>query len=169
MPVAANMTLAALGAFCCWLSAQSCARIGTRASHDRKPCNQDVWSLSGRRPSFGRQSTKTRAGQVASTSAEIFLLDEPTQGVDVGAKEEIYRLIRDMSASGKAILVVSSDLEEVLEIGDRVFAIRRGRVRRRIPRRRSRPDATGRCHYPWACGMTGSHDAKNDGPTCSSA
>ena len=63
-----------------------------------------------------------------STSAEIFLLDEPNQGVDVGAKDEIYRLIRGMSASGKAVLVVSSDLEEVREIGDRVFAIRRGRI-----------------------------------------
>jgi ABC-type sugar transport system ATPase subunit len=63
-----------------------------------------------------------------STSAEIFLLDEPTQGVDVGTKDEIYRLIRGLAASGKAVLVVSSDLEEVLEIGDRILAIRRGRI-----------------------------------------
>jgi ribose transport system ATP-binding protein len=63
-----------------------------------------------------------------STNARIFLLDEPTQGVDVGAKEEIYRLIRGISASGKAVLVASSDLDEVLEIADRVFAVRRGRL-----------------------------------------
>ena len=63
-----------------------------------------------------------------STSAEVFLLDEPTQGVDVGAKEEIYRLIRGLAAAGKALLVASSDLEEVLEIGDRVLAFRRGRI-----------------------------------------
>jgi ABC-type sugar transport system ATPase subunit len=63
-----------------------------------------------------------------STSAEIFLLDEPTQGVDVGTKLEIYRLIRGLAASGKAVLVVSSDLEEVLEIGDRILAVRQGRI-----------------------------------------
>jgi ABC-type sugar transport system ATPase subunit len=56
------------------------------------------------------------------------LLDEPTQGVDVGAKEEIYRLIRAISASGKVVLVASSDLDEVLEIADRVFAVRHGRL-----------------------------------------
>jgi ribose transport system ATP-binding protein len=63
-----------------------------------------------------------------STDARIFLLDEPTQGVDVGAKEEIYRLIRAISASGKVVLVASSDLDEVLEIADRVFAVRHGRL-----------------------------------------
>jgi ABC-type sugar transport system ATPase subunit len=63
-----------------------------------------------------------------STAADIFLLDEPTQGVDVATKAEIYRLIRSIAASGKAVLVVSSDLEEVLEIGDRILAIRQGRI-----------------------------------------
>ncbi len=88
-----------------------------------------------------------------STSAEIFLLDEPTQGVDVGTKDEIYRLIRGLAASGKAVLVVSSDLEEVLEIGDRILAIRQGRIVDEFRNGRSRPvsawskpSRTGRQH-----------------------
>ena len=54
-----------------------------------------------------------------------FLLDEPTQGVDVATKAEIYELIRSLAAAGKAVLVASSDLEEVMEIGDRILALRR--------------------------------------------
>ncbi len=61
-----------------------------------------------------------------STAADIVLLDEPTQGVDVATKAEIYRLIRSLAAAGKAVLVVSSDLEEVMEIGDRILALRQG-------------------------------------------
>jgi ribose transport system ATP-binding protein len=63
-----------------------------------------------------------------SISADIFLLDEPTQGVDVATKAEIYKLIRSLAGAGKAVLVASSDLEEVMEIGDRILAIRQGRV-----------------------------------------
>jgi ribose transport system ATP-binding protein len=48
--------------------------------------------------------------------------------VDVATKAEIYRLIRSIAASGKAVLVVSSDLEEVMEIGDRILAIRQGQM-----------------------------------------
>jgi ribose transport system ATP-binding protein len=76
----------------------------------------------------GGNQQKLVVAKWLSTSADVFLLDEPTQGVDVGAKEEIYRLIRDIAASGKGVLVVSSDLEEVLEIGHRILAIHQGRI-----------------------------------------
>lgn len=58
--------------------------------------------------------------------AELFLLDEPTQGIDIGAKASIYRLLRDLTARGKAILLVSSDLDEVLALSDRIGVLRNG-------------------------------------------
>ncbi|GAB3001598.1 sugar ABC transporter ATP-binding protein [Saccharothrix stipae] len=58
----------------------------------------------------------------------VLLLDEPTRGVDVGARSEIYELIRDLSARGVAVVVVSSEVEEVLGLADRVLVVREGRV-----------------------------------------
>ncbi|WP_447007285.1 sugar ABC transporter ATP-binding protein [Saccharothrix isguenensis] len=58
----------------------------------------------------------------------VLLLDEPTRGVDVGARSEIYELIRDLADRGVAVLVVSSDVEEVLGLSDRVLVLREGRV-----------------------------------------
>ena len=128
MPVAANMTLAALARFVAGFLLNPAREL----EHARRMIRNLAIKTSGPFQAAGLLSggnqQKLVLAKWLSTSAEIFLLDEPTQGVDVGTKEEIYRLIRDMSASGKAILVVSSDLEEVLEIGDRILAIRRGRV-----------------------------------------
>lgn len=59
---------------------------------------------------------------------DVLILDEPTRGVDVGAKREIYELIGEQAAQGKAILMISSDLPEVLGISDRVLIIRQGSV-----------------------------------------
>ncbi|GMA36642.1 hypothetical protein GCM10025876_28460 [Demequina litorisediminis] len=58
----------------------------------------------------------------------VLLLDEPTRGVDVGARVEIYTLIRRLAAAGTAILVVSSEIEEVLGLADRVHVIADGRI-----------------------------------------
>jgi ribose transport system ATP-binding protein len=58
----------------------------------------------------------------------VLLLDEPTRGVDVGARAEIYALIRKLSAAGTAIVIVSSEIEEVLGLADRVLIIAEGRV-----------------------------------------
>jgi len=58
----------------------------------------------------------------------VLLLDEPTRGVDVGARAEIYQLIRELTAAGTAIVVVSSEIEEVLGLADRVLVVGDGRV-----------------------------------------
>jgi ABC-type sugar transport system ATPase subunit len=128
MPVVANMTLAALGRFVAGLLLQPRLEL----HHARRMIAELAIKTSGPlQPAAllsGGNQQKVVLSKWLSTSAEVFLLDEPTQGVDVGAKEEIYRLIRDLAAAGKAVLVASSDLEEVLEIGDRVLAMRRGRI-----------------------------------------
>ena len=59
---------------------------------------------------------------------DLMLLDEPSRGVDVGARAEIYKLIRSLAHSGVAVVVVSSEVEEVLGLSDRVLVIREGRV-----------------------------------------
>jgi ABC-type sugar transport system ATPase subunit len=58
----------------------------------------------------------------------VIVLDEPTRGVDVGAKVEIHRLIRDLADQGAAVLVVSSDLPELLELSDTIHVVRDGRI-----------------------------------------
>jgi len=60
--------------------------------------------------------------------AGVFLLDEPTRGVDIGAKSEIYALIRALARRGAAILLASSELEEVLRLADRILVMHRGRI-----------------------------------------
>lgn len=61
-------------------------------------------------------------------SAEILLVDEPTRGIDVGAKAEIYLLLRRLSAEGKSILLISSELPELLGLSDRILVLSRGRL-----------------------------------------
>lgn len=63
------------------------------------------------------------------TEPKILILDEPTRGVDIGAKKEIYSVINEMAAKGVAIIMVSSELPEVLGMSDRVMVVREGEVR----------------------------------------
>ncbi len=56
------------------------------------------------------------------------IFDEPTRGIDVGAKAEIYRLMRDLAAAGTVVLMISSDMEEILHISDRVAVMYSGRI-----------------------------------------
>lgn len=85
--------------------------------------DQPVQELSG-----GNQQ-KVAIARVMHQEAEILLLDEPTRGIDVGTKSEIYRLMGELAAQGKAIVFVSSYLTELLAICDRVAVMARGRLR----------------------------------------
>jgi ribose transport system ATP-binding protein len=62
------------------------------------------------------------------TDADIFIFDEPTRGIDVGAKVEVYRLMNDLLRNGAAILMISSELPEVLGMSDRILVMREGRI-----------------------------------------
>jgi ribose transport system ATP-binding protein len=59
---------------------------------------------------------------------KVLLLDEPTRGVDIGAKSEIYRIISDLAAQGVAILMISSELPEIVGMSDRVLVMREGHL-----------------------------------------
>ena len=76
----------------------------------------------------GGNQQKVILARWMSTKADIIIFDEPTKGVDVGAKAEIYRLMEEMVQSGKSLIVVSSELPEVIGISDRIFIMSEGRI-----------------------------------------
>lgn len=89
-----------------------------------KPLDVDrtIGTLSG-----GNQQ-KVIIGRWLASGTEIFLFDEPTRGIDVGAKSEIYAVIEDLARQGKALLVISSEMPEILRVSDRVLVMRDGSV-----------------------------------------
>jgi ribose transport system ATP-binding protein len=82
----------------------------------------NVGSLSG-----GNQQ-KVLLSRLLETRPRVLILDEPTRGVDIGAKSEIYRIIDQLARSGVAILVISSELPEVIGVSDRVLVMREGTI-----------------------------------------
>jgi len=76
----------------------------------------------------GGNQQKVVLGKWISEGARVFLVDEPTRGVDVGAKQEIYGVLRSLADTGAAVIFVSSELEEILEHADRVLAVRSGAI-----------------------------------------
>ena len=82
---------------------------------------QNVGSLSG-----GNQQ-KVVLAKWLMTTPDILFLDEPTRGIDVGAKYEIYTIIEEMAAAGKAICIISSELPELLGMCDRIYTMNEGR------------------------------------------
>lgn len=85
--------------------------------------NQSISSLSG-----GNQQ-KVVLSKILAMNPDILILDEPTRGVDVGAKAEIYDIIWDLAEAGKAILMISSDLPEILRVSDRVMVMHDGCIK----------------------------------------
>jgi putative multiple sugar transport system ATP-binding protein len=68
------------------------------------------------------------------TEPDVLILDEPTRGIDVGAKYEIYTIVNQLAAQGKAILVISSELPELLGLCDRIYAMSAGRITGEVSR-----------------------------------
>jgi rhamnose transport system ATP-binding protein len=128
MSVAANTSLASLGRL---------ARHGLldRAG-ERAEAQRFVDDFAIRTPSIdapvgtlsGGNQQKVALARWLSTSPRVLILDEPTQGVDIGAKAEIHRLIRALAADGLAILLISSELPELLGLAHRIGVMRGGRL-----------------------------------------
>jgi methyl-galactoside transport system ATP-binding protein len=76
----------------------------------------------------GGNQQKVIIGRWLLTDPEVLLLDEPTRGIDVGAKYEIYQLILDLANNGKTVLMVSSEMPELLGVCDRIVVMSGGRV-----------------------------------------
>jgi ribose transport system ATP-binding protein len=126
--LARNLTLANLRALTrgLWIDARqeqaaSCEQIEKLHIRPTDP-NQIVALMSG-----GNQQ-KVLLGRWLFAGSQVFLLDEPTRGVDVAARSEIYRAINKLAEAGAAVVMVSSDLPELLGMADRILVMRRGRM-----------------------------------------
>ena len=97
---------------------ESCRALGVKAVNS----NVGVSTLSG-----GNQQ-KVVLGKWMFTSPDILILDEPTRGIDVGAKYEIYKLIHQLADQGKAVILVSSELPELLGMSDRIYTLFEGSI-----------------------------------------
>ena len=76
----------------------------------------------------GGNQQKVAVARWLATDPSVLILDEPTQGIDIGAKAEIHRLTDDLAARGLAILLISSELPEILGMSDRVVVMRGGAI-----------------------------------------
>ena len=80
----------------------------------------------------GGNQQKVIIGRWVAADNKVFLFDEPTRGIDIGAKSEIYNLIEKLAQQGKAIVVVSSEMPEIMRISDRVLVMREGKITKEL-------------------------------------
>lgn len=106
------------------IASEFSARLGVKAESIDVPAS----TLSG-----GNQQ-KVSLGRWLATRPAVLILDEPTPGIDVGAKAEIHRLMRDLAGQGMAVVMISSELGEILGMSDRIAVIHGGTVASVLPR-----------------------------------
>jgi ribose transport system ATP-binding protein len=129
MDVESNLVLASLVKFLGWLGWMKreatrgiARRIVDRLAIKTPGLQQQVKNLSG-----GNQQ-KVVVGKWLVADTEILVFDEPTRGIDVGAKSEIYRLLNELAKQGKAIIMISSELPEILRMSHRIVVMSEGRI-----------------------------------------
>ena len=85
-----------------------------------------IWQIAG--TLSGGNQQKVVLAKALAGEPKVVILDEPTRGIDASARQDVYRLIRELTSQGVAILLISSELEEVVELSDRVLVMYRGRI-----------------------------------------
>ena len=133
LPIAQNISQASLG---------KVSKFGLLALRkEREAAGETIRQLNisctgtGQYPVFlsGGNQQKVVLGKWLFTKSRILIFDEPTRGIDVGARDEIYRMIDRLAHEGNSILIISSDLPEILTIADRIYVMREGRIVAEIP------------------------------------
>jgi ribose transport system ATP-binding protein len=142
MPIAANVSAldidqcaSRLGIIDTARENRMAATLGGRLNLKYGRLSDPVSSLSG-----GNQQ-KVALARMLAVKPKVVFLDEPTRGVDVGAKSEIYRILRNLAEEGVGIVVISSELPELIGISDRVLVIREGRLTSEISGHRMTEEA----------------------------
>lgn len=140
-----NMTLAGLrqisGRFVTSIDAESAA--GERAMKDLRIKAKSVFTVAG--TLSGGNQQKVVLAKWLLTKPRVLFLDEPTRGIDVGAKQEIYNQISALAKAGLAIVLVSSELPEVLGLSDRIIVLHEGRKTGEFTRANATPEAVMAC------------------------
>ena len=135
--IAQNVTLPILPRLFPWLLVRRSTERAVARDHTAQfnvrmtGVDQLVGALSG-----GNQQKVVLAKWLAS-GPRILILDEPTRGIDIGAKVEVHRIISELAASGLGIILISSDLPEVLAMSDRILVLHEGRITAEIPHDRA--------------------------------
>lgn len=133
MPVKNNISMAVLGKL---------ARLGLiRGGKENQLADESVRRLAIKTPSIKQQVQYLSGGNQQrvviakwlATNPKVLLVDEPTRGIDVGAKSEIYALLNRLAGQGVAILMVSSELPEILAMSDRILVMHQGRIKAELP------------------------------------
>jgi ribose transport system ATP-binding protein len=150
MSVAENASLAAL---------EQTSRWGfVRSRRERELVGRYVERLGVKTPSL-RQAVRNLSGgnqqkvvlaKWLATNPKVLLLDEPTRGIDVHAKNEIYALIDELAGGGLAIVMVSSELPEILAVADRILVLAEGRLTREFRRGEATEEAILKAALPTA-------------------
>ncbi|MCU1330924.1 MAG: ABC-type sugar transport system, ATPase component protein, partial [Bryobacterales bacterium] len=134
LSIAANMTLANVERISRFgfldFAAQNrlCTELGARMSLKASSTAQGAGTLSG-----GNQQ-KVVIAKWLFRQAQVFLFDEPTRGIDIGAKAEVFELMSELARQGAAILMVSSELAELQHVADRILVMRQGRISGEVQR-----------------------------------
>ena len=109
---------------------------------EREFCEKYIEDLSINTPSIdqkvvflsGGNQQKVVLSKWLMSDSEVMILDEPTRGIDVGAKREIFEIMNDLVAQGKALIFISSEMEEILGVSDRVIVMHEGRIAGEVPK-----------------------------------
>lgn len=139
MPVAANMTIASLK--------KVSANGFIRSDDEEKVAKSYIQSLGVKTPNTdtsvanlsGGNQQKVALARWLMTDPKVLILDEPTQGIDIGAKAEIYHLMERLTQNGTAILMISSDMNEVLGMSDRIAVMSKGKIAGFLSREEATP------------------------------
>jgi ABC-type sugar transport system ATPase subunit len=132
LPISANASAAALGRFSRWgflrrqAEREAAGAVLERLRVVRRSLGTPVRQLSG-----GNQQ-KVLFGRALLCAPRLLICDEPTRGVDVGAKDEIYQILIDLASQGVAVLLISSEMKELLALSHRIIVMRDGRIVREI-------------------------------------
>ena len=141
MAIDANVTLASLHGYSTWGLIDRPAERASAARHiDRLRIKTPSASAAVEALSGGNQQ-KVALARWLERAPRILILDEPTQGVDVGAKAEIHAIIRERAAAGLACLLISSELPEILGMCDRIAVMRGGTIVSMLPRQGATQEA----------------------------
>ncbi len=134
MGVAENMTLVSLPRYCSVPFVVDRARERQAAQTWRDRFDIKVRDLEAPLESLsGGNQQKVSLAKTLDPGPQVVIVDEPTRGVDVAAKQEIYRFLAQLAGKGVAVLLISSELEEIIGMSDRVVVMREGRVAGELP------------------------------------
>jgi len=128
LPISQNISLPNLSAYAS-AGIASPAREKAQAERSKRDLDIRTPSVSVRTGSLsGGNQQKVSLAKWLAMNPRVMILDEPTRGIDVGAKAEIYRLMRGLADAGVAVLMISSDMEEVIGVSDRIAVMHEGRI-----------------------------------------